>query len=263
MANSVTERHRHPQFPRLRIELRSSSRYYQAVTQIDGRLRQSSLKVTQLETALRLAEDWYRRELRASVEFGQQHPYARLTADPTMAELFASYRQSMPTEQRRVYVKAKWSPIAPFWRSRTVSTVKTQTFKEFFVWRRSRNRRVSTVKNHTLHNDTVLIRQLMKYAVEDGMLEQLPVIPRIGKIEVNPRPWFEPHEWRQLLRVSEQRIAAIKFNPRLKRQREDLHDLMLFLYWTCCRVGEVVQGLRFEDGRIEQNKKGTRCYCWK
>jgi hypothetical protein len=38
-----------------------------------------------------LAEDWYTRELRASVSFGLQHPIARLTTDPTMAELFASY----------------------------------------------------------------------------------------------------------------------------------------------------------------------------
>lgn len=257
MSNNVIERHTHPAYPRLRIELRSDSRFYQAVSRIDGKLRQCSLKVKQLPTALAVAEDWYRRELRASVEFGLQHPIARLTHDPTMAELFASYRQTLPTDDKRTYAKAKWAPIAPFWRSRAVSSIKTQTFREFFTWRRSRNKRVDAVKNHTVHKDTVLVRQILKHAVEEDILEQLPVIPRIGKIEANPRPWLDPHEWRHLLHVSEQRIKEIVCNPRLKRQRQDLDDLIRFIYHSCARVGEI-QKLRFSDCRIEVNKQGDK-----
>jgi hypothetical protein len=44
-----------------------------------------------LPTAFKLAEDWYKREIRASVSFGRQHPIEPLTTDPTIAELYRSY----------------------------------------------------------------------------------------------------------------------------------------------------------------------------
>lgn len=59
----VVERHTHPKYPQLRIELRSDSSKYQAVTRLDNRLRQWTTGTDNLPTAIRLAEDRYRREL--------------------------------------------------------------------------------------------------------------------------------------------------------------------------------------------------------
>src|SRR5437870_9220972 len=80
----VLERHPHPKHARLAVQRRSNSRFYQSVTFLDGKLKQKSTKATHLPTALKLAEEWYRRELRSSVAFGLQHPIAKLTTDPTM-----------------------------------------------------------------------------------------------------------------------------------------------------------------------------------
>jgi hypothetical protein len=91
----VVERHPHPKHARLSIQLRSDSRFYQAITYLDGKLRQASTKVTHLPTALKLAEDWYCKQLRASVSDGRQHPLNRLGTTPTIAELVASYKATL------------------------------------------------------------------------------------------------------------------------------------------------------------------------
>jgi hypothetical protein len=104
-----------------------------------------------LPTAFRLAEDWYTRRLRASVSVGLQHPIARLTTDPTTAELFASYCTALEP-RKQPYAKEEWSAIGAFWRARLLTTINTETFKEFFAWRRR-----SKIKNHTLHKDVVII----------------------------------------------------------------------------------------------------------
>jgi hypothetical protein len=102
------------------FKLRNRSRFLQTVTRIDGKLRQTSTKTSHLPTAFKLAEDWYKREVRASRSFGMSKAAVRLTHDPTMAELFASYR-GMLTPKREAYALQKWSPIAPF-----LSTTKKQ-----------------------------------------------------------------------------------------------------------------------------------------
>jgi hypothetical protein len=126
----VLERYPHPKLPRLTIQLRSDSRFYQAVTFLDDKLKQHSLKTTNLPTAFKLAEDWHKREVRASVSFGLQHPIAKLTSDPTMAELFATYCAELD-KPKQPYAKQKWSPIIAFWRARLLSSVNSDTFREF------------------------------------------------------------------------------------------------------------------------------------
>ncbi|MCX6543795.1 MAG: hypothetical protein NTV05_05205 [Acidobacteria bacterium] len=175
------------------------------------------------------------------------HPIARLTADPTVAEVFSTYRTGL-SPKKQEYAKQKWGPIADYWKALLVREASTQTFRDFYVWRRRKN-----VSNHTLHKDVVLVRQILKRALEDGQLPTLPIIPKVGEIAKNPRPWLTPIEWRLLLRTSDKRIRAAKRNPRLRQQRQDTHDVMVFLVHSMCRVGEVLS-LRFRDCRIEKNK---------
>ena len=158
---------------------------------MDGKLHQSSTKTTHLPTALKIAEDWYRRQARASVALGRQHPIAKLTNDPTMAELYRSYSAELPKNKQQ-YADQKWGPVADFWRALTLSTVGTQTFKAFYAWRRRNPKH--PIKNHTLHKDVVLIRQVLKYALNSSLVETLPHIPPVGKIVANPRPWLTPQE---------------------------------------------------------------------
>ncbi len=246
----ILESHAHPKFPRLYVQLRSNSRFYQAVTYLDNKQRQKSLKQSHLPTAFKFAEDWYRRECRASVSFGMQHPIAELTTDPTMAELFATYRASLP-EKKQAYANQKWGPIADFWRALSVRTINAATFRDFYKWRRKTN-----AKNHTIRKDVVLVRQTLKRAVEDEIIDSLPMIPAVGAVETNPRPWLTPDEWKRLLKVSEQRIKESR-SVRIRQDRRDCHDLAVFIVHSMMRVGEALS-VRFRDCRLDKNAEGEK-----
>jgi hypothetical protein len=198
----IIARYPHPRFPRLSVQQRSNSRFYQAVTFIDGKLQQWSTRTSDLPLALKLAEDWYRREVRSSVTFGLQHPIARLTTDPTMAELFGSYASTLEP-RKQAYVLMRWSPIAHFWKARLLSTVTTAVFKEFLAWRRQQ----SSAKNITLQKDVTVIRQVLNYAIDQEMMPTLPRIPSVGPIAANPRPWLTMVEWERLNKVAFDRMT--------------------------------------------------------
>jgi integrase len=173
--------------------------------------------------------------------------------------MFASYRAGLSKEKTR-NADWRWGPIADFWRSKPLSSIGPKTFKEFYSWRR---KQVSGIKPHTLHKDVVLVRQVLKCAVENELLDRLPVVPRPGSIKANPRPWLTRPEWRHLLSISEQRIKEA--GPRLRKQRQDLHDQMIFMVAAMVRVGEMLN-LKFRDTRVHNaimlaevtGKRGTR-----
>jgi integrase len=239
MSKTILESHKHPKYPRLYIQLRQRSRFYQSVVFLDDRKQQKSLQTDQLATAFKLGEQWYRKMLRASVADARQHPFDRLATDATMAELFSSFRLPL-LPKKRAYVDQKWSAIAEFWRTWTVTEVTTQTFKEFYAWRRRRKTPLGTVPtNHTLHKDMMVIRQLLTYAIEEEQISALPLIPKIGKIDTNPRPWLERVEWEHLISTSQARIKEVENNRRLKRFREDLDDFLMFMIESMMRVDEM------------------------
>jgi len=253
----VIERHPHPKYPRLSIQRRSDSRFYQAITYLDGKLRQASTRVTHLPSALKIAEDWYRKQLRASVSEGRQHPLNRLGVDPTLAELVASYKATVP-KSKRDYVDMKWSTIADYWRTIVVTDVNAQTFRDFYTWRRRhKTPQGTTVKNHTLHKDMMVIRQVLKYAIEEGHLNTLPPIPKVGRIVANPRPWLTRAEWKHLVTTSNKRIQkALKAeNGRVYQQRLDAHEMAVFMVLTMLRVGEMRE-LRFRNCEERTNAAG-------
>ena len=108
MARVLLEQHKHPAFPRLTLQLRSNSRFYQAVTFLDGKKHLKSMKTEKLPTAFKLGETWYRNLVRASIQDAKRHPIDRLATDPTIGELFASYRTTL-TASKREYADMKWT----------------------------------------------------------------------------------------------------------------------------------------------------------
>jgi len=257
----VLEQHAHPKFPRLSVQLRSNSRFYQAVTFLDGRLIQRSMRSEALETSLKLAGEWYARECRASVARSKQHPTAHL--NPTVSELLQSHLADL-TPKKKADALMRWGPIAPYWRALLVSDITYQTFKKFLTWRRKLN---PTVKANTLHKDLMLIRVVLNYAVNEEFIATVPRMPSAGTISKNPRPWFTPTEWAHLIKTSEARIAeaATLHQERVILQRLDLHEFMQLMVSTMARVDELL-GVRWCDVTLEKGavvaqvtgKRGTR-----
>lgn len=244
MKHKVTEQHVHPKYPRLVIDLRSKSRFYQARTFLDGRLLQHSTKTPELTTALRLAAEWY-----LSLQRGQpQHP--RIAADSSFADLFPGYKASRQSKGQKTYAQQKWNPIGGFWGHRLVTEITPKTFLEFYQWRRKNDH----VSNSTLHKDVVLVRQLMKHAADQDILDALPRVPSPGDIPSRGRKWLNYDEWKHLLAVSNERIREAKDNPKLLTQRHDCHDFAVFMVHSMMRVEEV-RHLRFSDCRLDTNQQ--------
>jgi hypothetical protein len=252
MSRIIEQTHRHPKYARLYLDKRSNSRFYQGRTFLDGKVKLCSTKSDHLPTALKLAEDWYKRLLRSSVTFGRKHPIDKLTSKKTFGEAFSSYRATLPTEDKKVYADMKWGPMSEFWRPRLVQDVTLQMFREFYAWRRKRDK----VKNNTLHKDVMVCRQVLNHCVDEEWIDALPRFPDIGKIESNPRPWLTPAEYKHLRLVSEKRIKEAD-NVRTRQQRQDLHDQIIFMVHSMCRVGEMLN-LRFSDCRLGKNVDGDK-----
>jgi hypothetical protein len=245
MKHSILEQHTHPKYQRLVVDLRSKSRFYQARTFTD-RVRQKSMKTDQLATAFKLAEQWYKSLLREQ----RQHPVHSLHA--TIAERYAAFHASLPTPKRQADAAMRWSPIRDFWGRLLLNEVTPATFHDFYKWRRKRDK----VSNHTLQKDTGLVRQILRYSAEQGLLTTLPFVPAIGKIPNRPRRWLRYPEWKLLQEVSDRRIREMK-NSRLKRQRQDCHDFMVFMVHSMMRVEEA-EALTFEDCRLDTNSEGEQ-----
>ena len=254
MKHKIVETHEHPKYPRLTLQLRNISRFYQARTFLDGRLLYHSTKTDRLTTALKLGGERYVSLVREHEAYARQHPVK--TLNPTMAEAFVSYRSNLETTEQTEYADQKWSPIRGFWGTRYAREITPADFHDFYAWRRTRGRTGRGVGNHTLHKDTTLIRQILKYAAEKQILTSLPVIPSAGKVAHNPRKWLNHTEWKHLLKVSKRRIAAAKRNKRLLAQRNDCHDFMVFMVHSMMRVEEV-RHLTFGDCRVVRNTKGS------
>ena len=261
MARTLIQTYPHPKYPRLKIEQRANSRFYQARTYLNGGLIQKSTATTHLQTAFKFAEDWYQKLLRASVSEAKRHPIDKLVA-PTMSDLFANYKnQKHLSDSQRTYALMKWSTIADFWRTIRVTDVTADTFDDFYAWRRRyKTKAKTTIKNHTIHKDMMVIRQVLKRAIRLKHIDALPFIPTVGKIETNPRPWLTRDEWTLLSVVSQDRIKDAP-NERVRQQRQDLRDQMLWVVVSMMRIGEMLD-LCFQDCRVEpQGKKQNILIC--
>jgi len=284
MANdrNAYERHPHPTYPDLYVFRPVRTRFYYAETCIDGRKWRKSLKTDRLTTALKLAAERFREQQRAVAAEDTKRKFTRLSDTPTIGELFVSWRATLPPAKRS-YHDTKWGAVGPFWRGIVVTDVAPQLFRDYYFQRRRvKTQYKSPPSNGTLKKDAILLRLILKHAVENGHLQQLPSIPHPGEIATNPRPWLTEEEWARLRDASEQRIAdactpiyddegrvVVAPNPRLAALRNDTDEFMRFMVDSMVRVDEL-RNLRFRDCRIEKvgknrillaqvtGKRGTR-----
>lgn len=248
LSKPKTIRFKHAHYRRLQIWLRPHDKNWLAYTYLDGEALTHSTGTDDVQAAFRIAESWYKREVRASQAQQKAHPIDLLCADPTVGELYASYHDDLKSHKKG-YAKQKWGPIQTFWRAKTLSELDVHLFNSFISTRRAKN-----VCDHTIHKDITLIRQVLKYAMNHGRLERMPHIPPLDNIEKNPRPWFTKSEWRHLLAVSQIRILNAR-NRRNREQRQDVHDLLRFMLSSMVRVGEAY-GLRYSACTIEKGANG-------
>ena len=228
----------------LSLEERPRATTYAAAARLNGKVHRMNTETSDYDRASRVARSWFSR-LKADYVPGSTE---RVTMHDA-AKHFLRYgvRAATPekTAAKRKYHEAKWDAVGDFFRAMDVDAVTTPVLKSLQRWEKRAH-----VKPITVRKYYVTIRLILRHAVEEGWLTTLPVFPRVGKVESNPRPWFEPDQWVQLQEEAIERIECAKDeagNHRHKRQ--DLLDFMRLMVATCMRVDEL-RSVRFCDVKI-------------
>ena len=102
----------------------------------------------------------------------------------------------------------------------------------------------------TLHNEIVVLRQVLKYANRQGWIQALPDLsaPYKASGKVGRRAWFSPEEYKRLYTATRER-AKNPLNERWRGECETFHDYVLFMANTGLRPDEASR-IEFRDVKI-------------
>ena len=231
----------------LSIEERVGAAHYKARARIKGVVYPYNTETADFDRAKREALSWFKRMTATSTS---------LTHTRTVKEAAGGFLADLPKSQTKDFYDKVWNVIGDFFNPFDVDAITTPVCKDFIRWRRALAvRKKRSLTSNTLHKDFVALRRVLRYAVEEGWLDRMPLIPKLEKIKANPRPWLEQDEWDRLVAVAEQRIAD-ETNPRAKRQKQELLDFCHMMVCTAARVDEV-RAIRVRDCVIKERNKST------
>jgi integrase len=241
---------------RIKIYKRDDGRYWQCSACIKGTNHRASTKEDSLQLAKEFAEDWYL-ELRGKLRRGE------LVTEKKFKEAAAQFEREyeiITQGQRNArYVGAHKARlknyVLPFFGEMALSEVSGGTLQEYRIWRQEHRvlerekkkkkddeERIKPPARSTIHQEVVVIRQVLKTAVRHKWLDKLPDLsePYGASKKISHRAWFSNDEYKKLYEATRKRAA----NPPKKRfawQCEQLHDFVLFMANTGLRPDEALR----------------------
>jgi integrase len=226
----------------LTLEERVRESTLKARAHVRGKSHYLNTETQDFDRASRMARSWFYR-LKGDFIPGSREQV-------TMHEAAKSFIRDIRKPVRRRFYAKTWSAIGPFFQAVDVDAVDTPLLKKLMRWR-------SGVKPITLAKDFVTVRQILRYSIEEGWLTYLPVFPRVGKLDANPRPWFTPEQWARLLDVANERIEIANDEPGKHRHaRQDVRDFILLQCATGMRVDEL-RSVRVRDVKVRVSQRQT------
>lgn len=238
---------------RIKIYKRDDGRYWQCSACIKGVNHRASTKEDSLTLAKEFAEDWYL-ELRGKLRRGE------LVTEKKFKEAAAQFEREYQiiTEGQRNprYVaghKARLKNyVLPFFGDMALSDVSGGKLQEYRIWRREKDMaaRGKPPSRSTIHQEIVVVRQVLKTAVRHKWLDALPDLsePYGASKKISHRAWFSHDEYKKLYTATRARAL----NPKKKRfawECEQLHDFVLFMANTGLRPDEALR-LEYRDVTI-------------
>jgi integrase len=238
---------------RLHLYKRENSDCWQCSTYLSGKNRRASTKEESLSKAKDVAEDWY-------LELHGKHRRGEINNDKTfkfVAKQFLREYEIITEGQRSArYVENHHARLRihliPFFGNMGLSEITSGQVQEYRIHRREK-----AIEEHgkppahsTMHQEIVVLRQVLKTAIRYGWLSHLPDLsePYKKSGKISHRAWFSPEEYKQLYTATRKRTK----NPirnRYKWEYEQLHDYVLFMANTGLRPDEVIR-LEYRDVEI-------------
>ena len=221
----------------LKLFRMSASKYWYVRMYIKGRASSGVKKSTRCEKlsdAKEFAINWYEERLLEKRRFAE-----------IGAESFKTYSRKFQDRQRRQINRGELvsrmldedkyrldKDILPTFGSIHISKIDYNSVDIFIdELRTERNLSVSSLKKYI-----VCIRKVLKEAEREGIINFVPKLPTIKAGNANPRPWFSPEEYKQLLNA----CRDLRDNPPTNHIIDwgEMYDFIVFMIHTFLRPSE-------------------------
>ncbi len=238
---------------RLHIYKRDNSRFWQCATFVGGKNYRTSTKEESLSHAKDFAEDWY-------LELKGKHRWGSLKHGKTFAhaakQFLREYEIITQGERNAQYVVGHSRRLRlyllPFFGEMVLSDITPGIVQEYRIDRREKSIEASgkPPARSTMHQEIVVLRQVLKTANRHGWLPMLPDLaePYKSSGKISHRAWFSPEEYKKLYEATRRRAQKPKRN-RYEWESAQLHDYVLFMANTGIRPDEAAR-LEFRDVTI-------------
>jgi integrase len=238
-------------------------RFWQCSASVGGRQYRETTKKEELSQAEDFAEDWYL-ELRGKFKRGDLGQLVKVNGEKTFKDAAEQFSREYPvmTEGQRnaVYVdgheRRLRKYLIPFFGDKPLSQVTSGLVQEYRIHRleTSKAERGKPPARNTMHQEMVVLRQVLKLAIRHGYLSSLPDLsqPYRTNSKISHRAWFSPDEYKQLYKATRDRME----NPRKKKYQtdyEELHDYVLFMVNTGLRPDEAKR-IEFRDVKVVDDR---------
>jgi integrase len=241
---------------KLHVYRRKNSSYWQCSTYLNGKNWRTSTKEDSLQRAKDFAEDWY-------ITLKGKHYAGALPVGKTFADaaerFLHEYRVITAGERNEKYVETVEIRLRvhllPFFGPKVLSEITPGLVQDYRIHRATSRTDKKTGEpkrpsRSSLHQETVVLRHVLKTANRQGWLPVLPDLsaPYKASGKIGHRAWFSPEEYKQLYQATRARAKSPP-NPRWRKECEQLHDYVLFMANTGLRPDEAAR-IQFRDVAI-------------
>jgi integrase len=238
-------------------------RFWQCAASVGGQQYRATTKKEELPQAEDFAEDWYL-ELRGKFKRGDLGQLVKVNGEKTFQEAAEQFLREYPImtdgQRNAVYVEGHERRLRkyliPFFGDKPLSQVTSGLVQDYRIHRleTSKAERGKPPARNTMHQEMVVLRQVLKLAIRHNHLSSLPDLsqPYRTNSKISHRAWFSPEEYKQLYKATRDRVQ----NPRKKKYQtdyEELHDYVLFMVNTGLRPDETKR-LEFRDVKVVDDR---------
>ncbi len=238
-------------------------RFWQCAASVGGQQYRATTKKEEISQAEDVAEDWYL-ELRGKFKRGELGELVKANHEKTFAEAAEQFLREYPIitdgQRNEKYVEGHErrlrKHVMPFFGDKPLSKVTSGLIQDYRI-HRVETTKAATGKppaRNTLHQEIVVLRQVLKTAIRHGDISHLPDLsqPYRTNSKISHRAWFSPDEYKQLYKATRDRVE----NPKKKKYQEDyedLHDYVLFMVNTGLRPDES-RRIQFRDVKVVDDR---------
>lgn len=241
---------------KVQLYKRPDGRFWQCSATVGCLQHRASTKKDELSQAEDAAEEWFL-ELRGKYKRGELNelvPVKRLMTFAAVAEVFLREFPVLTEGQRNAqYVQGHERRVRqhliPFMGNKLVTEVTSGLVQDYRVHRveKSKAKWGRPPARNTIHQEIVVLRQILKTAQRHGWITGLPDLSQPYKTngKISHRAWFSPEEYRRLYTLTNS-WAKNPPTPRFSWEYAQLHDFILFMANTGLRPDEAAR-LEYRD----------------